>query len=109
MQRFIEVSEKLNTISVGIFIKEKLVAFIINELTHNDYAIIHFDKSDIAFVGISSYMRQVSAKILNEKGYTHINFEQDLGIIGLREAKQQLRPAFFLKKYLITQRNGQSV
>ena len=43
-------------------------------------------------------MNQEFAKLLLERGYKFVNREEDLGIEGLRKAKQSYKPAVWLKK-----------
>jgi hypothetical protein len=61
---------------------------------------IHFEKAVRAdeFRGIYQWMNQVFASILPDK-YKFINREQDLGIPGLRRAKESYNPAEFVKKF----------
>ena len=47
---------------------------------------------------------QESAKYLLERGVQMLNFEQDLGIPNLRQAKLGFRPHSFLKKYRVSRR-----
>lgn len=105
LKRLIDKQSYLNLRSLGIFIDSKLISFTIKELLHDNYSIIHFEKNNIEFDGVSSFLRQESAKYLASLGYEYINFEQDLGIEGLRKAKKLWRPVFFVKKYTISSKN----
>lgn len=89
-------------ISIGVFYKDKLVAFTINELEHDDYTVCHFMKADNSLKGIYSYLVQETSKVLIKKGKKYINFEQDLGLKNLRQSKKTFHPVDFLKKYKIT-------
>ncbi len=102
LKRLLKNTEKLHTIGTGIYIKDKLVAFMINEILHDQYAMIHFDKSDFTIDGITSYMKQFTAGVFKKYNCEFINYEQDLGISGLKEAKHQLAPSFYLKKYTVS-------
>jgi hypothetical protein len=50
-------------------------------------------------MGIYQFMNQTFAASLPET-VTHINMEQDLGDVGLRQAKMTYRPSGFVRKYL---------
>jgi hypothetical protein len=59
---------------------------------------VHFEKAAGAYKGIYQYMNQAFAAMLPPR-YIHINREQDLGDLGLRQAKETYRPCSFVKKY----------
>lgn len=65
-------------------------------ITDKMYACM-FAKAVSPFSGLYQYMYQYFAKQLKEQ-YLYINFAQDLGIEGLRKAKQSLHPVSMLKK-----------
>lgn len=96
------LAETYDLILIGIYIEEKLVAFMISEIRNKDYAVGHFAKTDSSVKGVNAYLLQSLAKILSKKGIKYFNYEQDLGLPNLRTAKERLRPVFFLKKYLIS-------
>jgi hypothetical protein len=100
-KRMFEKSEQLPLINIGILINDSLVAFSINEIINQDFAISHFANADIQYTGIYSYLMRETANILSFQGCKLINCEQDLGIEGLRKAKGSYRPELFLKKYII--------
>ncbi len=84
-----------NTFGVGIFVNKKLIGYSILGLVANNYAISHFCKADTQFIGIYDFLMRETAKILVDKGYLLLNYEQDLGLPGLRENKKS-----FMSKYL---------
>lgn len=61
---------------------------------------VHFEKACDRFKGIYQFINQAFAQSL-PKHYTRINREQDLGDLGLRQAKMTYRPAGFVKKYSV--------
>jgi uncharacterized protein len=87
----------------GIFyIENEPVAYCLGEeLTGGTTYTIHFEKalSVEKYKGIYQYINQSFAAILPQK-YKTINREQDLGDIGLRQAKQSYNPIGFIKKFL---------
>lgn len=102
IRRLLKSAAAFNLVSIGLFTKNKLVAFSINEVLHDNYAIIHFEKADTSFIGIFQYLKQQTAIHLEKLGCKYINYEQDLGIPGLRKSKEQWNPVRFLKKYTIS-------
>lgn len=53
--------------------------------------------------GVYRVLRQESTRI-NVPAFSYINFEEDLGVPGLRKIKESYDPAFLLKKYIVTER-----
>jgi hypothetical protein len=84
-----------------IRIDGKVVAFTIGDRLNNDTFCVHIEKADTRFNGIYAGINNCFAKSA-ASGYKYINREEDLGIEGLRKAKQSYHPAFLLKKYTVT-------
>jgi hypothetical protein len=101
LKRLLNSANSFDVIGIGVFVHDQLGAFFIQEIIDAHYAIAHFEQDDIAYSGITSFIRQASAKYLAAKGCLYMNIEQDLGIPGLRKAKALWRPTSYLKKYII--------
>ncbi|MDB5185680.1 MAG: hypothetical protein JWL85_203 [Candidatus Saccharibacteria bacterium] len=86
---------------LGLYVDGKLNAFSINEILQNNFAMGHFKKALRDYKGIGVALDHYTAKSLAEKGISHLNHEQDLGIEGLRQSKLASNPVYFLKKYSI--------
>ena len=88
----------------GIFyINEKPVAYCLGEEIANGKSfVLHFEKSEVndKYKGIYQYINQSFVSLLPEK-YETVNREQDLGISGLRHAKESYNPIGFVKKYKV--------
>ncbi len=83
----------------------KLVGFSINEKIGNEYAICHFEKAiDIHNDIYTFIIHQVAQELLSLR-CKYVNWEQDLGIAGLRQSKSSFRPSKFLKKYTVDLRS----
>jgi uncharacterized protein len=107
LARFLDLKDYSSMISVGIFIEDKLVAFWLLEKINEEYCISHYEKANVGeYVGIYSYLVNESAKLLKERNIKFINFEQDLGIPGLRESKRSYSPCAYLKQYTLSYRNA---
>lgn len=102
VKRLLDSSTFLDTYTLGIFYHKKLIAFNIYEVTHGNYGISAFQKADKTFTGIYTKLSQEAAKHLYSLKCDFINYEQDLGIEGLRLSKSLWKPTHFLKKYKIT-------
>ncbi len=87
----------------GIFIEGNLAGFTMNECLPNGYAILHFEKADAAkYIGIYQALMMETARILSERGCHYLNYEQDLGIPGLKTAKASFDPHTHLRKFRIS-------
>lgn len=102
LERIFETKfENLNIVSLHI--NDFLVGFTIYEILSQDYAISHFAKADTKYhKSVSDLLNWEEAKILHSKGVKYFNWEQDLGIPGLRKSKEKYKPVFHLKKVTLT-------
>lgn len=103
IRRLLSASSSFNLIPIGIYLDNKLSAFSIDEAVQENYAVIHFEKADTNYTGIFQYLKQSTAQHVATLGCKYINYEQDLAIPGLKQAKQSWGPVSYLKKYRITQ------
>jgi hypothetical protein len=76
-------------------------AFAIGEALGPGMAVCHFEKAMPAFHGLGQVINQWFA-IHSLKGFEWVNREQDLGIPGLRQAKQSYHPARMIRKFIAT-------
>jgi uncharacterized protein len=102
MKKLFDHAKSFSLFSLGIYINQKLICYIIDERLQEPFVIGHFLKADLSFKGVYEVMNKISAEMHYQKGYKYINIEQDLGIEGLRISKKQRNPAFYLKKYIIS-------
>ncbi|MBI3282863.1 DUF2156 domain-containing protein [Candidatus Curtissbacteria bacterium] len=100
--KFFRGADQFTLSAIGLVVNGKLSGFSIDEVVHDGYGIIHFEKADTAYVGIFEYLKQQTAIHLGKTGCKYINYEQDLGLEGLRKAKLSYRPVGYLKKYTIS-------
>lgn len=104
LDRLLMLSRKkgINFATVGVFDADQLIAFGINEVLWNGYAISHFVKANVKYAGIYAFLMQAIAETLSTQGCEYLNYEQDLGLKKLRYAKMCFRPTEFLQKYTVT-------
>ncbi|KKR79494.1 MAG: hypothetical protein UU24_C0007G0021 [Candidatus Nomurabacteria bacterium GW2011_GWA2_40_9] len=86
---------------LGLFLDDRLVGYIVNELLPNKNSMLHFDKTDLSINGAHSYLMKANAEMLLEKNVSCINYEQDLGLLPLQRSKRSFRPNNFLNKFII--------
>ena len=80
---------------------EKVVAFALGERLNRNTAVCHFEKADPFAEGLYQLVNREFARLLFQD-CTFINREQDLGDMGLRNAKLSYHPVKLQKKYLVT-------
>lgn len=102
IKRTLEYAEAFGFRSVGIYIDNQLEAFTLFRIDKSrSVANINHTKTPYRMPFVFDYAVHATAKILQHENIQLINFEQDLGIPGLREHKLGLRPIKFLKKYTV--------
>ncbi|WP_104722086.1 DUF2156 domain-containing protein [Helicobacter mesocricetorum] len=81
-----------------IRVNGKIIAFSFGEPLNEDTIVIHIEKADIQYQGAYQVInREFLAR--EWQSYTYVNREEDLGIEGLRKAKQSYQPLFLQKKF----------
>ncbi len=88
-------------VTVGLFDGDELIGFCVSELLDKEYAIAHFAKADVNYSGVYSYLLYSTCDALIKKGKIYLNYEQDLGLMHLRNSKTSFRPAYYLKKNIV--------
>lgn len=94
-----EQFDRLELCGGVIEIDGKIVAFTVGELLNDENALIHIEKADTDYDGIYAAINNEFAKN-RWKDITYINREEDMGLEGLRTAKQSYRPHHMVEKYL---------
>lgn len=85
-----------------LYLNRALVGFTIYEILPDNFVLSHFAKSDTHHDrSITHILNWEEAKILESKGIKHSNWEEDLGLDGLREYKLEYRPCLFLEKFTV--------
>ena len=90
----------------AIFEGDQILSFTIDELLSNGVVMGHFWKARYNIPGIYDVLAQKMALHLQSQGGELWNWEQDLGILNLRYAKQSFRPTHLLKRYTIERRHA---
>ena len=93
--------EKLGMKGGILYADDEPAAMIMFSVLNEQCIDVHFEKSTYEFaqVGAVSTIRKFMASVEENFTYQYINLEEDLGIIGLKRAKESYRPSFKIKKY----------
>ncbi len=100
IRRAIEHFDELKLQSLGLFSGGRLQAYSVFSHFCNDTFLVHFEKSNPECKGAFQTINNETAKHLKDK-CSFINREQDLGLPGLRKAKQSYHPDFMLSSYML--------
>ena len=82
----------------SIRIGGKMVAFALGSFIRDDTAVIHFEKAESNYVGLYAAIN----KLVLEHAFpdaTWVNREEDMGMLGLRKAKESYGPVRMIPKY----------
>lgn len=84
--------------AIALRIGGRIIGLEIGEELLSDVFVVHYEKANRAIVGAYAMLIREFARSVPER-YTFINREQDLGVPGLRKAKEQLFPIGFSRAY----------
>lgn len=90
--------DMFDLIGLELYVDGNLVAYTVGEELTENTALIHIEKADIDYNGAFAVINNEFAKILSKK-YKYINREEDMGIEGIRKAKESYKPEFLTEKY----------
>jgi len=88
---------------VIILIGDKVIAFTVFNRQNANMALVHFEKYDREMKGAGQAINWEAAKYLKDQ-YEFVNREQDLGLEGLRQAKQSYSPEYQVLSYRLTRK-----
>jgi len=101
-KKFLELEDNKIKV-VSLYVNNNLIGFTVYEIQADSYALSHFAKADTTFhSGVYDVLNWEEAKILEKQGIRYYNWEQDLGLFGLRKSKEKYKPSFFLKKFTVS-------
>ncbi|MFX1275718.1 MAG: DUF2156 domain-containing protein [Promethearchaeota archaeon] len=83
-----------------IMVDGKCIAYTIGEKLNKDTMVIHFEKAHVDYEGSYQAINNLFAKECC-KDAKFVNREQDLGISGIRYAKESYKPHHMIKKYIL--------
>lgn len=90
----------LDAIGAAIRIDGEIQAFTVGESLNGTTAVVHFEKAMPEFKGLYQLINQrFSAEHLGE--FEYVNREEDVGLAGLRQAKESYYPEMLVKKYKV--------
>lgn len=89
-----------NLEGMAVYVDEELSAFTLGERINDHMAIIHIEKADSDINGLYSFINKAFVETYFSQ-VPFINREQDLGIEGLRQAKQTYFPYKLEPKFAI--------
>jgi len=92
--------EALNVTGGCIEIEGRIEAFTLGELLNPDTVVIHVEKANPSFHGLYQVINQ---QFLEHEwsGRRFVNREQDMGVTGLRRAKQSYHPDHMVEKFTV--------
>jgi hypothetical protein len=97
IRRLLKHREQLSVSGGLVYVDEKAVAFTLGSPINDDVFDVHVEKALGDYAGAYAVINREFAKTLT--AYRYLNRENDMGIPGLRRAKESYRPAILLKKY----------
>lgn len=97
IRRLLKHRDQLSVVGGLIRVNEKAVAFTLGSPINDTVFDVHVEKALSEYGGAYAVINREFAKTLMM--YPYLNRENDMGIPGLRRAKESYRPAIVLKKY----------
>jgi hypothetical protein len=104
-QRVLTHAEELNVEGFGLYVGNIIVGFMLCEPLNDQYVMSHYAKSNYFYNFSYSMLVYLTACYYGSKKYKFLNFQQDLGISGLRIYKRLWRPLSYTHKYIISFKN----
>jgi hypothetical protein len=89
----------LGVIGGAVYVDDKLEAFTLAEPLNEDTVVIHFEKANPGIDGLYQVINQWFCQ-KELRNYRFVNREQDLGLVGLRKAKESYHPHHMVEKHV---------
>ncbi|MCA9392075.1 DUF2156 domain-containing protein [candidate division WWE3 bacterium] len=99
LEKTIMFADKLDVDFLQLTEGDRILGFVVTEVIAKETVLIHFFRTNNEVKGVSEYLFVEMARF--HKAQKLIDFEQDLGIVGLRRFKSSLQPYSKLSVYSI--------
>lgn len=96
----LENLEELDVTGGAILVNDRVQAFSLGEPLNDDTVVIHIEKASPDLHGAFQVINQ-QFLVHAWSGWEYVNREQDLGIPGLRQAKESYQPHHMVEKYVV--------
>ncbi|KGN97926.1 hypothetical protein HQ36_03070 [Porphyromonas gingivicanis] len=105
IHRILDAHKELELSGGALFVDDKLVGITLGSPINYDTFDVHVEKADTSIEGAYTIINNEFAKVIPEN-YLYINREEDLGIPGLRFAKESYQPEKRLLKGMALLKNS---
>lgn len=103
IDRLLDNFAAFKLVLIEVVVDGEIKAFSINELLDREYSICHFEKAlSTHHEHLNTFLTIEVARELQAAGSRLMNWEQDLGLEGLRRSKHSYHPVHMLKKYTVS-------
>lgn len=92
--------ESLDCRGLAVLIEGRIAAFALGEPLNPETAVIHIEKADPEIRGLYAAVNQMFCRDFWAE-FEYVNREQDLGVEGLRRAKESYQPHHLVEKFII--------
>jgi hypothetical protein len=100
-ERMLQVKSQ-NIHVISLYVGNILIGFTVFETVADGHAVSHFAKADTTFCSsVYSLLNWEEAKLCKDHDIKYYNWQQDLGVHGMRTSKTKYKPIYFLKKFLV--------
>lgn len=101
LARLLDLAKDRPIVGFVAEIDRELAGFSLAEMVTHTEAVWHFEKTLKPYANLGAFLTSETSRALAARGCHTANWEQDLGIEGLRRYKQRHGPATFLKKFTV--------
>ncbi|MBP5264518.1 MAG: GNAT family N-acetyltransferase [Lachnospiraceae bacterium] len=102
IRKLIAHYDELHLSGTVLRVDGKVEAFCIGSAINDQYYDIMIEKGVRDIPGVYRVVRQEDAK-QRALQFSYMNYEEDVGVPGIRQLKESYGPAFLLKKYVMTE------
>ena len=96
--RAFDAYDEMGLVGGVLKVEGRVVAFTYGSALNEEVFCTHIEKTDASYEGAFQMINRSFSKMLLEKGYKMVNREEDMGIAGLRRAKQSYYPVAMQEK-----------
>jgi len=103
IERLLQHARHFRLVSLGAFVDGRLEGFTFNEVVHDGHYMGHFGKTNPDCTGLAVVLESETARVMQSLDCKFMNYQQDLGLDGLKRHKSSWHPTAHLKKYSLRQ------